>query len=692
MRIFIDSSKVTFALQMACSIDSIDNHDNPAVLLLQESQVNTAWLRSRGVTVITCQPGQLSVALDQLANIINNRAVNKIDVHSSLRHSGKLLIPFLRQIPDRLSGVHLHLYEEGLAELTVWQLFDTLAPTSLEKLLSTYGQTLKAVLRPHAKAPHEIQNFYGWHHVLTTTYYRQPNNRGRFPATMRTVNINPLTEAKRDAYLTLFNLHAHMFAQLKATVENSSTLLFLASPPLFSCTDVMHQARLAETLATINMSDIACILLRESKGHYKAGSALAVTGKPVITLPDCFSMPLLSALGVLPAHVAGDFSDELIQTPKNSLAFALMAFNEDEMRESVEVMKYHALLKDEQIRYLDDLALFMAARPTIRIFYCPASMGDMIYALGCMNAVRSQFTEPFTLVAHGLYADLANASPVVDRFWNINSLSEEHIIEIERAKREGRFHHLGAWEHIVSHAHMTDAFIKEVTGKTLSDNKHAVVDLNVIDASRVDTFIEKYALATADVVLLHANYGAPNRTWSEQAWQQLAGYFLAAGWKVVLIGSDNNKCRAKKAMPVALTSVINAVNTFSVLETVYLMQRCRLLVACDSGPVGLAGLTDIAICALYSMIPARYRLPYRHGKMGWNACGIDLECEFGQCGHLIMDENFVTKTLRKPWSPPSGDEFAAWCPAKNRYKCLKRFSARHFWQKIQDFLHHNRDV
>lgn len=691
MRIFIDSSKVTFALQMACFINSKDNHNNPAVLLLQQSQVNTAWLRSQGVTVITCQPGRLPAALDQLANIIINRAVESVDIHLSLGQSGKLLIPFLQKTGGKLSGVHLHLYEEGVAELTVWQLFDTLSPVMLEKLLFTYGQTLKAALRPNAKAPHEIQNFYGWHHVLTTTYYRQPNNRSQFPATMRMVSINPLTAAKRDAYLTLFNLQTNMFAQLKAKVEKSSTLLFLASPPLFSCTDAIHQARLAETLAIINMSDITCILLRESKSHYKAGSALAVTGKPVIMLPDCFSMPLLSALGILPAHVAGDFSDELLQAPTNSLAFALMPFNADEMRGSVEVIQYHALLSDKQIYYLDDLTDFMKTKPAARIFYCPASMGDMIYVLGCLNAVRSQFTESFTLVAHGLYAELANASPVVDRFWNMNSLSEEHIIEIERAKREGRFYHLGAWEHIVGDDHMTDAFIKAVTGKTLTDNRHAVVDLNVIDGSRVDSFIEKYTLAAADVVLLHANYGAPNRTWSEQAWQQLAGYFLAAGWKVVLIGSDNNKCRAKKAMPVALSGVINAVNTFSVLETVYLMQQCRLLVACDSGPVGLAGLTDIAICALYSMIPARYRLPYRHGKAGWNACGIDLECEFGQCGHLIMNKDFFTHTLHKPWSLPTGEAFAAWCPAKNSYKCLKRFSARQLWPKIQAFLRQSPD-
>ncbi|WP_312211416.1 glycosyltransferase family 9 protein [Pseudescherichia sp.] len=692
MQIFIDSSKVTFARQMVSFLGSTDSRDNTAVLLLQESQVNTAWLKSRGVTVIPCHSGRLPAALDQLANIINTRAVESVDIHLSLGQSGKLLIPFLQKTGDRLSGMHLHLYEEGVAELTVWQLFDTLSPVMLEKLLFTFGQTLKSALHPQAKIPHEIQTFYGWHHVLKTAYYRQPNNRGRFPENMQVVNITPLTEAKREGYLTLFNLQERLFAQLKAIVESSSTLLFLASPPLFSCTDAVHQTRFADVLATINMSDTARIVLRESKGSNKAEAMLAATGKPVTTIPDCFSLPLLSALGVLPARVAGDFSDELIQTPGSNIAFSLMAFNADEMRKSVEVMKYHQLLSDERIYYLDDLTLFMADRPTARIFYCPASMGDMIYALGCMNAVRSQFTEPFTLVAHGLYTDLANASPVVDRFWNINSLSEEHINEIERAKREGRFHHLGAWEHIVSDDHMTDAFIKEVTGKTLSDNRHAVVDLNTLDGARVEAFIKKYALSTANVVLLHANYGAPNRTWSEQAWEQLADYFLAAGWKVVLIGSDNNKCRSKKAMPVAQTGVIDAVNIFSVLETVYLMQRCQLLVACDSGPVGLAGLTDIAICALYSMIPARYRLPYRHGKAGWNACGINLSCEFGQCGHLIMDEGFFTKTLRKPWSPPTGEEFAAWCPARKSYKCMKRFGASQCWQKIQAFLRHNPNV
>lgn len=161
---------------------------------------------------------------------------------------------------------------------------------------------------------------------------------------------------------------------------------------------------------------------------------------------------------------------------------------------------------------------------------------------------------------------------------------------------------------------------------------------------------------------MHPNIGSPNRTWTEKGWNQLAKYFIAAGWKVIIIGSDNNKYQEKKMMDIDIPEAIDCINQFSMLEMIYLMERCQLLVACDSGPVALAGLTSIAICGLYSIIPARYRLPYRNGKYGWNAMGIDTGCQYGQCGHLIMSPQFFKNKLGKEFMPPRGDEFSIWCP------------------------------
>jgi hypothetical protein len=57
-------------------------------------------------------------------------------------------------------------------------------------------------------------------------------------------------------------------------------------------------------------------------------------------------------------------------------------------------------------------------------------------------------------------------------------------------------------------------------------------------------------------------------------------------------------------MDIDIPEAIDCINQFSMLEMIYLMERCQLLVALRLGPVALAGLTSIAICGLYSIIPA----------------------------------------------------------------------------------------
>lgn len=174
------------------------------------------------------------------------------------------------------------------------------------------------------------------------------------------------------------------------------------------------------------------------------------------------------------------------------------------------------------------------------------------------------------------------------------------------------------------------------------------------------------------MVLIHPNVGVPNRTYPQSLWSELVDKFIAEGWSVILIGSNNNFYSHKKAVRIENERVFNVIDKFTMAESAYLMTKASLLVACDSGPVALAAVTDIAICALYSVVPGEFRLPYRHGVPGWNARAINKSCQYYHCA--------------SSYSLGASETFDAWCPNNKTYSCMKEYTPSEFFNEIKDFL------
>lgn len=130
-------------------------------------------------------------------------------------------------------------------------------------------------------------------------------------------------------------------------------------------------------------------------------------------------------------------------------------------------------------------------------------------------------------------------------------------------------------------------------------------------------------------------------------------------------------------MSITNPHAITAVNAFSIMETIYFMRHCALLIACDSGPVALAGMTSIGIISTYSQIEAKNRLPFRNGAQGWNALGIDVACPaYGPCGRLVSTNPKET----------TGVSFAEWCPKDKTYECMRGLSGETMVYLINHFL------
>ena len=685
IRLFIETKEVTLPLQMSNFIQGMDGVVN--ILFTCSDKLSGKWLGENSNLVLKYNESTLLSALDKISQVLIKHSPTTLDIHVALAESYNLLIPLLMRLNALRSLIHLHVYEGEMAELVAASALEKIPVNVLDKLTSGYANAINIALNKNHHIPKEdwsIAAGYAWHKVLTTTYYLQENSAFKKSMKLPCSNVPIVDERKITDFLELFKIPFSIYSQLRKI--SSSSLLLLSTSPRFPSMKKQHQEALVEViLHAINECVITkdkIILFREQKDGEVDSEILRRLGYMVIKLPDLITVNLLKVLQILPVTVAGCFSDELYQVPEQNILFLLTTNLPKETDKYVSQIN----LDSKKNYYVNELGGVKTGSFKKRLFYCPGSMGDAIYALGCLTAFREHYDEEFIFIAHKLYHDLIISSPMVSQYWDANALTEENIIDAEIARQEDKFHFLGRWEDIVASRHMTDAFIGDDIQNHSLSNKQPIISLVSLDKSNVDDFILVNGLQKEKIVLLHPNIGSPNRTWTEKGWNQLAKYFIAAGWKVIIIGSDNNKYQEKKMMDIDIPEAIDCINQFSMLEMIYLMERCQLLVACDSGPVALAGLTSIAICGLYSIIPAKYRLPYRNGKYGWNAMGIDTGCQYGQCGHLIMSPQFFKNKLGKEFMPPRGDEFSIWCPNDKKYRCLKKITAEYFWHQIQLFL------
>lgn len=686
-RIFIETKEVTLPLQMASFINGMDADGIVNIFFICSDRLNEQWLKSNSSIVFKYKENTLLSVLDQVAHVLIKNSPAEIEIHADLSESYDLIIPLLMKVSCFQSIVHLHVYEGSLGELVAAAALEKVPDYLFNKLINDYGNKIKSSINNNKTMLREewsIAAGYSWHKVLATTYHLQENsefkNSNKLPCEKNTV----IDEGKVANYLELFKIPHAVYSQLRKM--KSSSLLLLGTSPRFPSMKRQHQQEIVNVVRRamneLSIDKDKIILFRESKGGELNSELLRQFGNVAIRIPDFITVNLLRSLQILPLSVGGFFSDELYQAPAENALFVLTTDVSDDFEKYAGKLNFSV----KNVYRINELSSVKPGRFAKRIFYCPGSMGDAIYALGALTAFRVCHDEEFIFITHKLYNDLIISSPVITECWDINALTEDNYIDIELARQTDKLHILGSWEQIVASEHMTDAFIGDAIHNHSLCNKQPLISLKSVDKTNVDSFIHNNALQSGKVVLLHPNIGSPNRTWTENGWNQLAEHFVADGWKVIVIGSDNNKYQSKKMMTINTPEVINCINQFSALEMIYLMEHCQLLVACDSGPVALAGLTSIAICALYSIIPASYRLPYRNGRYGWNALGIDTGCQFGQCGHLIMSSQFFKNKLGKPWVQPKGDEFSNWCPNDKKYQCMKKVTAEYFWHQIQLFI------
>ncbi|WP_433638092.1 glycosyltransferase family 9 protein [Kluyvera georgiana] len=688
IKLYIDTNSNTFPYQIANFINKKDLNDSKIIFILGETILNEERTNSHNISIVRYQQGALQKTLVSLAKFLSEINLSSLECHLESDACSKILLILLSELKIDLNILKLYIYESSITSFALRDKFSydngEILKNNLNVLLHNIKETLKCHKPFQGNDNELIFSSCIWHHLADTTYYAMNNIRG-FSSLPVNEKVHLDNEGK-VIFSEIYNIPLEVSELAREYFQQETVFycdkLSTSHPTLKQLYEELVREHISQIINDTNNKNTALLLHHDNNPKIFNGIC-----KSILQLPLSMNMVAMNLIDIHPKNIITKFNNIIPNSDKKSHYIIFSSTdNEETTRHQALLRKYFDIIP-QNILYTNEILQHQKQGNSKRIFYSSASMGDIIYGIGAINALRHHYpSDNFVFVTNKLYADLIDNCPSKIEFWDINCLSPDQLAEIKISAELSQLHFFERWEQIVSEMHMTDAFISEVTNEIPDSHKNALLDFQNIDKLPVDKFIADNNLTSEKIVLLHPNIGSPNRTWTQHGWEALAQTFITHGWQVIFIGSDNNKYQNKKAMLIDCPHVYNAINKFSITQTVYLMSQCQLLVACDSGPVALAGYTDIAISALYSIIPSNRRLPYRHGKLGWNAQGIDVSCQYGQCGHLIMDERFYHNTLRKKWIRPDGKRFAEWCPNKKKYSCLTHFSHAQWWAEINKFI------
>lgn len=583
-----------------------------------------------------------------------------------------------------------------------------LAGFRYEMSLLMQDKNIKFLLR----TDHEIF-FYIFHEIFPTTYHlvradllhaiKNKNYRTVLMNNTQSIDADCIKNSNRQVQLKLIKTlgGSHdLFKKIARYVSADSVLMNFASvcttetvqrhvglkehaPAYFShfCQQVGQMDELNGYQRIVLMT----VNVEECSGDPVSG----LMSQRVLTVENHYSLFMLHALAALPAKIGGFPDIYLLAFPPDRQATIMLHEN----MQYATTRKIHRFLT--RIGFAERF-IFACEADTLLgksdnndlLVTMGASMGDCMFALGAVKALRKAVSRNIIFQTHKMYTPLARRNPYIG---NVTALEDrkDNALMFYRLREMSASVFFCDYVHVVSKTHQIEACVKAVGLQPAPENFDMEIALEDDECARVDKFMARHRLGEKNVVLLHANNGDPNRSWSGENWNALAEHFIRTGWRVVAIGSTNNKHAETQVHAFNHPAVINAVDRFSVFETIALMRKCQLMVATDSGPVALAGASDIAIVALYTIVPGKRRIAYRHGKLGWNALCIDLKCRYGHCIELAADAQFCKNVLN---TTIQIKRLNKWCPLGDtdgdatRYSCIKNYAADSLFKEISQFI------
>jgi FkbM family methyltransferase len=137
-------------------------------------------------------------------------------------------------------------------------------------------------------------------------------------------------------------------------------------------------------------------------------------------------------------------------------------------------------------------------------------------------------------------------------------------------------------------------------------------------------------------VVLHVTTNWPNRTWGYNNWVALIKWLkenniftvlVGAGYKEELHRSYSSGSLEKDCPMFDDYYGLDLTNRGSISDMWWVINRSQCLITMDSGPLHLAGTTDVEIIQLGSAINPKLRAPYRNGRQDYKYHYLEGTCD-----------------------------------------------------------------
>ena len=335
------------------------------------------------------------------------------------------------------------------------------------------------------------------------------------------------------------------------------------------------------------------------------------------------------------------------------------------------VMVEHNQFKDS-VGNLQASQFVLKVRKPIKLAAMYNGFGDICMSLGSAHALSDSGYRVY-LTAQERFHELVKACP--------------HVYSVSETDREGEIWTC-CWNNLQAR-HQVDENLK-MCGLDLSTISNNSKSLNIIIPELIIQDINnKYP--SKDRIIIHPSGSVPkNRKWPKEYWQELVSLFKQSNIEVISTGTNKGSWEGKYSTH-HLDGVLEVFD-LPILETIELYKHCRVLVSVDSAPVQFAGATDCGILGLYSVIAPQYRLPYRHGELGWNAYGILTSCPMASCYNaLVKDYNFQwsDKALSMMTNKALPDILDGCINENNPFCCMKDISPEVVYNKAMELYYAN---
>lgn len=317
--------------------------------------------------------------------------------------------------------------------------------------------------------------------------------------------------------------------------------------------------------------------------------------------------------------------------------------------------------------------------PRALFLICEGGLGDVLMVMAAAKALKASFNCKVFLRTHPEYVPLAKACRHLDDAFSTIERFNELIANAITVYPEGGFLGMNLTNYMVSisQSHQVDAYLAKFSIEAPPHLKELELSADSAADDRADKLVSSWPALPAGKarILIHPALTDPHKTWPRARWEELTAHFMASGHQVAAIGERAPEI-GRSVHDLAVDGLVSAVDQLDPLGTVALMRRAHLLVSTDSGPIQLAGATDIGIVGIYSIVAAKNRLPFRHGEAAWNAKGVAPACPAHPCFELLRDPE-----LRKPFISgvrralqegrlSARHPFAEWCTMPQRYHCM----------------------